>query len=73
MEIKTKTKIRQWGNSLGIVIPNEIVIKENLKPEDNVIITINKKETLEDFFGMNKGKKIDPQKAKDESRKIWEM
>jgi len=73
MEIRTKTKVREWGNSLGIVIPREIIIKEKLKSDDQVIITITKKETLEDFFGINKGIKIDAQRVKDESRKIWEM
>ena len=34
MEIQTKAKIKQWGNSLGIVIPKDIVIKEDLKPVD---------------------------------------
>ncbi|MEK6914867.1 MAG: AbrB/MazE/SpoVT family DNA-binding domain-containing protein [Nanoarchaeota archaeon] len=73
MEIKTKTKIREWGNSLGIVIPKEIVIKERLHTNDDVIVTISKKDTLEDFFGKLKNSKIDPQKMKNENRKIWEM
>ena len=73
MEIKTKTKIREWGNSLGIVIPKDIVIKEKLNTNDYVTVIISKKDTLEDFFGMNNKSKIDPQKAKDNSRKIWKM
>ena len=73
MEIQTKTKVKEWGNSLGIVIPKEIVIKEDLKAEDHVPVIITKKDTLEDFFGKLKGSKIDPQKMKDESRKIWNM
>lgn len=73
MEIKTKTRIKEWGNSLGIIIPNEIVIKEKLNPDDQVIVTITKKDTLEDFFGKLKGSKIDSQKMKDESRKTWNL
>jgi len=31
------------------------------------------KKNLEDFFGKGKGKNIDAQKEKNESRKIWKM
>ena len=67
-----KTKVRSWGNSLGVVLPREIVIKEGIRPEDEVTITVTKKETLEDFFGKAKSK-IDAQKMKNESRKMWKM
>jgi len=72
MEIKTKAKIREWGNSLGVIIPKDIVIKEELRPNDQVTITISKGENLEDFFGKLKAN-VDAQKMKDESRKIWQM
>ena len=48
-------------------------MKEELKPHDEVIVTIIKKQNLEDFFGKGKGKIIDAQKEKNESRKIWKM
>jgi len=73
MIIQTKTKIREWGNSLGVIIPKEVIIKEGLRVNEQVIISINRKQTLEDFFGKGKGKIKDAQKAKDESRKIWKM
>ena len=72
MEIKTKAKIREWGNSLGVIIPKDIVIKEELRPNDQVTITISKGENLEGFFGKMKAN-VDAQKMKDESRKIWQM
>ncbi len=67
-----KIKVKTWGNSLGVVLPKEIVAKEGIKPEDEVTITITKKETLEDFFGRIKSK-LSAQKMKDESRKMWKM
>ena len=73
MELETKAKIKIWGNSLGIVIPKEIVIKEDLQENDEVIVKISKKNTLEDFFGKGKGIKINSQRMKDESRKAWKM
>ena len=41
MEIKAKTK--KWGNSIGILIPKEVIRRENIKPEQEIILTINKK------------------------------
>jgi hypothetical protein len=73
MVIQTRTKIREWGNSYGIVIPKELVIKEGFKVNDCVIVSINKKQSLEDFFGKGKGKIVDAQKEKDEARKSWKM
>jgi len=73
MEIQTKTRIREWGNSLGIVIPKEIAIKEDLRPDDQVSVIITKKQNLEDFFGMfprTSGKSA--QEIKDEMRRGWD-
>jgi len=67
-----KARVKEWGNSLGVVIPWEIVARESIRANDEVIITIEKKETLGSFFGKFR-KKIDVQKEKDESRKIWKM
>lgn len=73
MVIQTKTKIREWGNSFGIVIPKELVIKEGFKANDNVTVSINKKQNLDDFFGKGKRKITDAQKEKNEARKSWKM
>ncbi|MEK6859937.1 MAG: AbrB/MazE/SpoVT family DNA-binding domain-containing protein [Nanoarchaeota archaeon] len=72
MVIQTKTKIREWGNSFGIVIPRELVIKEGFRVDDSVTISIERNQTLENFFGKLKSK-MDTQKMKDESRRIWKM
>ena len=73
MVIITKTKIREWGNSYGIVIPKDIVVKEGFKVNDNVDVCINKKQNLEDFYGKGKGKVKDSQKEKNEARLAWKM
>lgn len=41
MEIKAKTK--KWGNSVGIIIPKEIVREENIKSNQEVILMISGK------------------------------
>lgn len=56
MVIEVKTK--RWGNSIGIVIPSESVERLNLKPEEEIIIEIEKKNNvLKELFGKAKFKK----------------
>ncbi len=69
--METKAKVKEWGNSLGIIIPKEVIRKENIKPNDEVIINIIKKKKLIKLFGSLKDWKIDSQKMKDELRKGW--
>ncbi len=67
----TKAKVKNWGSSLGIVIPIEVVKEEHLKPGAEVLIDIKKKSTLSEVFGIAKEWKIDSQKLKDQLRKEW--
>ena len=62
---------RKWGDSIAVIIPHEIVRMENIKPNDQVKISIEREDDLSDLFGKFKSKKS-PQKLKDESRKGWE-
>jgi len=56
MAIEAKTK--RWGNSLGVIIPSQTVEKLSLKPEENIVIEISKKENvLKELFGKAKTKK----------------
>ncbi len=57
MEVKTKTK--KWGNSIGVIIPKEIIKQENIKPNQEVTVTINVRPitTVRDIFGKMKFKK----------------
>ncbi|MEK6943799.1 MAG: AbrB/MazE/SpoVT family DNA-binding domain-containing protein [Nanoarchaeota archaeon] len=41
MEIKAMT--RKWGNSIGILIPKEAVKREDIKPNQEITLMINKK------------------------------
>jgi len=67
MTIEVKTK--KWGNSIGIIIPSEAVEKLNIKPEEKIVIEINRKENvLAEMFGTMKSKKTARQML-DEARK----
>ena len=45
-------KIKQIGNSVGIIIPKEVAKGMNLKPETEVVVDIKKKgNILKELFG----------------------
>ena len=41
MEIKAKTK--KWGNSIGVIIPKEVIREQNIKPDQEITLMISKK------------------------------
>jgi len=56
MAIEVKTK--QWGNSIGIIIPKGLVHDLKIKPKEKIIIELKKENPLKELFGFGKGKKI---------------
>ncbi len=68
-EIHVKT--RKWGDSLAVILPNEIVKKERLQVNDDVYLIVQKETDLSDLFGSWKTKKM-PLELKNESREAWE-
>ncbi len=62
------SKVKKWGNSLGIVIPIEIAKKDRIKEGQDVhVIIIKKSDVLKKTFGTLKLKKT-AQEIKDELR-----
>ena len=70
--MQTKAKLKRWGSSLGIVVPSDVVKAESLKEGEEVVLSIKKKNNLEDLFGSLKGWKINAQKMKNDARKDWD-
>ncbi len=66
-----RTKLKRWGNSFGIVVPREIMVRENLKPGEEVMFELRKKILVKNAFGLLKKWKINAQDVKDELRKEW--
>ena len=62
---------RKWGDSLAVIIPNDIVKKEKISANEKLHIIIKKEADFSDLFGKFKTKKS-AQQLKDESRKAWE-
>ena len=68
----TEVKTKQWGNSLGIIIPSSLVHDLKIKLGESINITVEKKENpLKELWGFGKGKKL-TQKARLENRKMLE-
>ena len=66
--IEIRSKLRRWGNSFGIVVPQSALNGE-IKENDEIIVLITTQNlSLENVFGILKNKKLDAQKIKDEIR-----
>jgi antitoxin component of MazEF toxin-antitoxin module len=54
-----KAHTRAWGNSIGIVIPREVVRELNIKPHEEIVIEIRQKSgtVLKELFGTFKWKR----------------
>lgn len=49
------TKVRSWGNSFGIIIPQEILKSKSISEGEEIgIILIKKDNVLRDIFGKHK-------------------
>lgn len=58
-------EVKKWGNSLGIIIPRDIVRKHDIREKNIVSISIVKTADLKDAFGLLKKKPTSAQKFKD--------
>ena len=67
---RIRARVRQWGSSLGIVVPSEVVKELQLKAGDEAIVEIDRA-GIEEAFGSLKDWAVDPQKLKDELRRGW--
>ena len=52
--LEIETVVKEWGNSIGIVIPKEKALREELRPNDRVTILLTKESDslkVKDIFG----------------------
>lgn len=71
----TNVKVKKWGNSLGIVIPKDILNDEDIKEGSELEITIRSKQKTKakDIFGILKDriKKPTEQLMKEVDKDLW--
>ena len=65
--IKSETKLKAWGNSIGVILPKEKLKEEDLSVNDQVEIIVRKKSNpLKDSFGKLREFKARSGKSTDE-------
>ncbi|MBI3036625.1 AbrB/MazE/SpoVT family DNA-binding domain-containing protein [Candidatus Woesearchaeota archaeon] len=62
--------LKRWGNSIGVVLPKELIDKEKLKENERVLIEVVKEANLSHIFGTLKTG-MTGQEFKDMVRKGW--
>ncbi|HLC58044.1 MAG TPA: AbrB/MazE/SpoVT family DNA-binding domain-containing protein [Candidatus Nanoarchaeia archaeon] len=67
----TEVTVRKWGNSMGVILPKQLMEQEGLKENEKIFLEIVKEADLRDIFGTLKTK-VSGQKFKDMARKGWE-
>jgi len=71
--IEFEAVLRKWGRSLGMVIPNDIVIKEKLKEGGKVKVAIaSKVNPVKETFGKVKLRKSTKQILKEIRKGAWD-
>jgi len=68
--MNTRTKVKCWGNSLGIVLPKSLVEQEELKEGEEVEVTVRKVSDIRQVRGEYPFKNL--QREKDKMRRGWE-
>ena len=69
--VTIESRVRKWGNSLGVIIPKDVAEKEHLMEDQKITLVILKNnQTVRKTFGLLKGKlKKSTQQLMDEARK----
>ncbi len=71
--IEIKSKLRRWGNSFGIVIPQNKINQENIaEGEDIRIFLVKEKVNLERLFGAHKFNKSTEKMMREIDRELYD-
>lgn len=62
--------VKKWGNSMGLILPKELIKIKGLKENDKVLVDIVKKTNLRKIFGTLK-RTMSGQKFKEMVREGW--
>jgi antitoxin component of MazEF toxin-antitoxin module len=75
-KIKMECTVKKWGNSVGVILPGNIVKEMDLKPNDKIRIDIEKGVKGKDIWNLlpkqKRNAQRDTQKIVDELKKGWD-
>ncbi len=72
--IELKSKLRRWGNSLGVIVPQKVIENEKVQEGDQItiLIKIEKEDNiLEEMFGTFKFKKSIEKLMKEVDKELY--
>ena len=69
--METTAKPKKWGNSIGVIIPNEIIVQQKITLKDELVLHIEKKKDKERAALMKEGY-IEMQEEMRKTNKTWE-
>ncbi len=70
--IEIRTKLRKWGNSFGVVVPQRAIKNEDVKEGDEITILLKKeKPDLRKLFGAHKFSKPIDQLIKEMDEELY--
>jgi len=70
--VQIEAKTREWGSSLGVILPKPLVEEVGIKADEIIIIDVRKGHKAKEFFGLLKNWEKSTQEIKDEARRGWE-
>lgn len=69
--MEAMTRAKKWGNSIGVIIPNEVIELENIDVDDELILHIEKKKNKDRIKLMKEGY-IEMQEETKKINKEWD-
>ncbi|MBS3054094.1 MAG: AbrB/MazE/SpoVT family DNA-binding domain-containing protein [Candidatus Aenigmarchaeota archaeon] len=70
-DMETMAKPKKWGNSIGIIIPKEIIERQNITLDDELILHIEKKQDRDKSKLMREGY-VEMNEESAKTNKDWE-
>lgn len=67
-----EVKLKRWGNSMAVIVPNRFIEEKNLKENETIFIEVVKKADISHLFGSSKKRKLSGQDFKDMVREGWD-
>ena len=62
---------KKWGNSISLIVDNEVVKRQKIRPRDRLLVTVQKVDPLKSLRGTFPRKRP-TKELLDEIRKGWE-
>ena len=71
--LEMESTLREWGRSIGVVIPREKIKEENLNEGDKVkILILKERNPVKQTFGIAKLKKTTKKMLEESDKELWD-